>query len=218
MKSLGINYGKRDESVKGTSYGLKLIGKFEKMDTGEIIDLDMHWVLENEVFMKQNEFHTQDEFTGALVRLPDLKRKTLGKKGINCIFVGYAEHSKAYRFYVIEPNDSVPINLIIESRDAISDENHFSSIPRPKDIIPNVQESQRDDHFDDVPTEIPEPRMGKRVWKAKSYGYDFQLYLVEGSRDQVRSQYTDHNTHIVIVLRRILEPIMKLLMLRLVLL
>ncbi|GJX16474.1 zinc finger, CCHC-type containing protein [Tanacetum coccineum] len=126
----------------------------------------------------------------AVVRLPDPKRKTLGEKGIDCIFVGYAEHSKAYRFYVIEPNDSVSINSIIESRDAIFDENRFSSIPRPKDIIPNSDESQRDDHSDDVPSEIPEPRKGKRVRKAKSYGSDFQLYLVEGSRDQVGSQYS----------------------------
>ncbi|GKD98289.1 retrovirus-related pol polyprotein from transposon TNT 1-94, partial [Tanacetum coccineum] len=58
-----------------------------------------------------------------VVRLPDPKRKTLGEKGIDCIFVGYAKHSKAYRFYVIEPNDSVSINSIIESRDAIFDEN-----------------------------------------------------------------------------------------------
>ncbi|GJY47962.1 zinc finger, CCHC-type containing protein [Tanacetum coccineum] len=126
----------------------------------------------------------------AIVRLPDPKRKTLGEKGIDCIFVGYAEHSKAYRFYVIEPNDFVSINTIIESRDAIFDENRFSSIPRPKDIIPNSDESQRDDHSDDVPSEIPEPRKGKRVRKAKSYGSDFQLYLVEGSRDQVGSQYS----------------------------
>ncbi|GJZ14787.1 hypothetical protein Tco_0550464 [Tanacetum coccineum] len=126
----------------------------------------------------------------AVVRLPDPKRKTLGEKGIDCIFVGYVEHSKAYRFYVIEPNDSVSINSIIESRDVIFDENRFSSIPRPKDIIPNLDESQRDDHSDDVPSEIPEPRKGKRVRKAKSYGYDFQLYLVEGSRDQVGSQYS----------------------------
>ncbi|GKA87334.1 zinc finger, CCHC-type containing protein [Tanacetum coccineum] len=126
----------------------------------------------------------------AVVRLPDLKQKTLGEKGIDCIFVGYVEHSKAYRFYVIEPNDSVSINSIIESRDAIFDENHFSSIPRPNDIIPNAQESQLDDHTDDVPSEIPEPRKGKRVQKAKSYSSDFQLYLVEGSRDQVGSQYS----------------------------
>nr|GEZ74174.1 zinc finger, CCHC-type [Tanacetum cinerariifolium] len=77
----------------------------------------------------------------AIVRLSDPKKKTLGEKGIDCIFVGYAEYSKAYRFYVIEPNDSVSINLIIESRDAIFDENCFYSIPRPKDIKPNLDES-----------------------------------------------------------------------------
>nr|GEZ12911.1 zinc finger, CCHC-type [Tanacetum cinerariifolium] len=94
----------------------------------------------------------------AVVRLSVPKKKTLGENGIDCIFVGYAEHSKAYRFYVIEPNDSVSINSIIELRDAIFDENHFSSIHRPKDIIPNSDESQRDDHYDDVPSEILEPR------------------------------------------------------------
>ncbi|GJW24053.1 hypothetical protein Tco_0037864 [Tanacetum coccineum] len=116
--------------------------------------------------------------------------KTLSKKGIDCIFVGYVEHSKVYRFYVIEPNDSVSINSIIESRDAIFDENRFSSIPRPKDIIPNSDESQTDDHSNYVPSETPEPRRGQRARKAKSYGFDFQLYLVEGSRDQVGSQYS----------------------------
>nr|GEZ33293.1 hypothetical protein [Tanacetum cinerariifolium] len=93
-----------------------------------------------------------------VVRLPEPKRKTLSEKGIDCIFVGYIEHSKAYRFYVIEPNDSVSINLIIESRDAIFDENHFSSIPRLKEIIPNSNKYQRDDHSNDVPSETPEPR------------------------------------------------------------
>ncbi|GJY17421.1 zinc finger, CCHC-type containing protein [Tanacetum coccineum] len=127
---------------------------------------------------------------GVVVRIPDPKKKTLGEKGIDCIFVGYAEHSKAYRFYVIEPNESVSINSIIESRDVIFDEKRFSSIPRLKDIIPNFVESQRDDNFDDVPSEIHKPRKGKRVMKAKSYGPNFQLYLVEGSRDHVGSQYS----------------------------
>nr|GFA66559.1 zinc finger, CCHC-type [Tanacetum cinerariifolium] len=77
-----------------------------------------------------------------------------------------------------------------KSRDAIFDENRFSSIPRPKDIIPNSNESKRDDHYNDVPNEIPKPRKGKRVRKSKSYGFDFQLYLVEGSRDQVGLQYS----------------------------
>ncbi|GJT36514.1 zinc finger, CCHC-type containing protein [Tanacetum coccineum] len=126
----------------------------------------------------------------AVVRLPDPKSKTLGEKGIDCIFVGYNKHSKAYRFYVIEPNDSVSINTIIESRDAIFNESCISSIPRPKDIIPNSDESQIDDHSNDIPTETPKPRKSKRARKAKSYGSGFQLYLVEGSRDQIGSQYT----------------------------
>ncbi|GJW54778.1 zinc finger, CCHC-type containing protein [Tanacetum coccineum] len=72
-----------------------------------------------------------DDAFRAVVRLPDLKLKTLGERGIECIFVGYAEHSKAFRFYVIEPNDYVAINSIIESRDDIFDEHKFSSVPRP---------------------------------------------------------------------------------------
>ncbi|GKE28538.1 zinc finger, CCHC-type containing protein [Tanacetum coccineum] len=46
----------------------------------------------------------------------------------------------ASRFYVIEPNESVSINSIIESRDAIFDENRFSSVPRPNLRIPNGTE------------------------------------------------------------------------------
>nr|GEX23743.1 zinc finger, CCHC-type [Tanacetum cinerariifolium] len=49
---------------------------------------------------------------------------------IECIFVAYAEHSKTSRFYVIEPNGSIAINLIIESIDAIFDKNIFSSVPK----------------------------------------------------------------------------------------
>nr|GEV92685.1 zinc finger, CCHC-type [Tanacetum cinerariifolium] len=62
-----------------------------------------------------------DDASRAVVRLPDPKLKTLGERGIECIFVGYDEHSKAFRFYVIKPNDSVAINSIIESMDAIFD-------------------------------------------------------------------------------------------------
>ncbi|GJW96131.1 hypothetical protein Tco_0177939 [Tanacetum coccineum] len=72
-----------------------------------------------------------------VVRLSDPKLKTLDKRGIKCIFVGYAKHSKGFRFYVIEPNELVSINFIIESRGAILDENIFSSVPRPSLRIPN---------------------------------------------------------------------------------
>nr|GEY44316.1 zinc finger, CCHC-type [Tanacetum cinerariifolium] len=96
--------------------------------------LDKFKVFKTEVELKQESlikgFRT-DRGDKAAVRLHDPKLKALGKRGIKCIFVGYAEHSKAYRFYVIEPNDSVDINSIIESRDAIFDEHKFSSVPKP---------------------------------------------------------------------------------------
>nr|GEW54494.1 zinc finger, CCHC-type [Tanacetum cinerariifolium] len=61
--------------------------------------------------------------------------KNLGEKGMDCIFIRYAEHSKCYRFYVIEPNVYVSVNSIIESRDVIFDEERFTSIPKPRGMI-----------------------------------------------------------------------------------
>ena len=52
------------------------------------------------------------------------------------IFIVYAEHSKAYRFMVIEPNASIMVNTVIESTDAIFYETRFSSIPKSNTLIP----------------------------------------------------------------------------------
>ena len=52
-----------------------------------------------------------------------MKRK-FGERGVDCIFLGYAQNNKAYRFMVIEANDSISVNTIIESRDAIFDEKY----------------------------------------------------------------------------------------------
>ncbi|GJU85406.1 zinc finger, CCHC-type containing protein [Tanacetum coccineum] len=81
--------------------------------------------------------------TRAVVRLLDLKLKTSGERGIECIFVRYAEHSKAFRFFVIESNESVSINSIIESRDANFDENRFSSVSRPsrRSVVNGTEDS-----------------------------------------------------------------------------
>lgn len=110
----------------------------------------------------------------------------MGERGINCIFIGYAEHSKAYRFYVLESNDFVSVNTIIESRDAIVDEERFTSIPRPRDMIQqsfSKNITQAEDVFGGT-SYVHELRKSTRARKAKSFGSDFQLYLVEGTRDE----------------------------------
>ncbi|GJW67336.1 zinc finger, CCHC-type containing protein [Tanacetum coccineum] len=131
----------------------------------------------------------------AVVRLPDPKLKTLGERGIKCIFVGYAEHSKAFRFNVIEPNDSVAINSIIESRDAIFDEHRFSYVPRPsqRSLVKGTDDSGGSLVSKRVTDEIvqqSEPRKSKRHRTPKDFGPEFQLYLVEGTRDEIFDQHS----------------------------
>lgn len=94
-----------------------------------------------------------------IIRLLEPQRKTVGEKGIECIFVGYVEHSKAYRFYVLEPNDSIAIHTVIESRDALFDETRFSSITRSNDIVPNTSGTSEVKEQAIVPTVCPFPRI-----------------------------------------------------------
>ncbi|GKA67029.1 zinc finger, CCHC-type containing protein [Tanacetum coccineum] len=133
----------------------------------------------------------------AVVRLPDPKLKNLGERGIKCIFVGYAEHSKAFRFFVIEPNESVSINSIIESRDTIFDENRFSSVHRLsqrslKDGTEDIGGSVVPEKVTKEVVQQPEPelRKSKRNRNPKNFRPKFQLYLIEGTRDEVSDQHS----------------------------
>ncbi|GKC37117.1 putative ribonuclease H-like domain-containing protein, partial [Tanacetum coccineum] len=91
---------------------------------------------------------------------------------------------------VIEPNDSVSINSIIESKDAIFDENRFSSVPRPSLMILNGTEDIGGSMVPkEVPEEVvqqlePELRKSKRNRTPKYFGPKFQLYLIKGTRDE----------------------------------
>ncbi|GJW80124.1 zinc finger, CCHC-type containing protein [Tanacetum coccineum] len=78
----------------------------------------------------------QDMSKDGLILAFDMDTKKC-ERGIECIFVGYSEHSKAFRFYVIELNESVSINSLIELEDAIFDENSICLVPRPSLRIPN---------------------------------------------------------------------------------
>jgi len=148
---------------------------------------------------KPNLSHLKVWGCRAIVKVPEPKRKKLGERGVECIFIGYAEHSKSYRFYVIEQNDFWSVHTTIESRDALFDEYRFSSIPRPRDVTPNTiaqssldqveidQEVDDQTHLEEASTSS-QPRRSKRARKEKSFGPDFYVYLVEGSRESVTTQ------------------------------
>ncbi|GJS25662.1 zinc finger, CCHC-type containing protein [Tanacetum coccineum] len=141
----------------------------------------------------RRKLRTESRVLGTVVRLPDPKLKTFGERDIECIFVGYAKHSKAFRFFVIEPNDSVAINSIIESKDAIFNENRFSSVPIPSLKIPNKIEDVGGSN--EVTKEVvqqlePELRKNKRNKNPKNFGPEFKLYLIKGTRDEVSDQHS----------------------------
>jgi hypothetical protein len=62
----------------------------------------------------------------AKVNVPINKKRKLGPKTVDCVFLGYAIHSVGYRFLII--NSKVPKMVegtIIESRDATFFEDEF---------------------------------------------------------------------------------------------
>ncbi|GJU26843.1 zinc finger, CCHC-type containing protein [Tanacetum coccineum] len=105
----------------------------------------------------------------AVVRLPDPKLKTLGERGIECIFVGYAEHSKAFRFSSVPiPSLSIPKGI----------EDIGGSVVPEKVTEEVVQQLE------------PELRKSKKNRTPKDFGPEFQLYLIEGTRDEVSDQHS----------------------------
>ena len=91
----------------------------------------------------------------AKVQVPKPKQVKIGPKTIDCIFIGYANNSKAYRFLVYKSEiPDIHSNIIIESNNAESFEDIFSyknegktlgeSSKRPQEIteenVPNIKE------------------------------------------------------------------------------
>nr|GEU70108.1 zinc finger, CCHC-type [Tanacetum cinerariifolium] len=76
---------------------------------------------------------------------------------------------------------------VIESRDAIFDENRLSSIPRPKDIISSSNGTQGGDLPGETSIEIPEPQRSNRARVAKSVQMDLQKKMkVNGTIDKFK--------------------------------
>ena len=63
----------------------------------------------------------------AKVAVPKPKKVKVGPKTVDCVFIGYAQNSNAYRFLVHKSEiPDIHVNTIIESRDASFFENIFS--------------------------------------------------------------------------------------------
>ncbi|XP_073130800.1 uncharacterized protein [Henckelia pumila] len=111
-----------------------------------------------------------------LEKIPKPKQVKIGPKTVDCIFIGYANNSSAYRFLVhksVIPD--IHENTIIESRNAAFFENIFpSKEEKETSSIKRAHESTNEETH-----ENEEPRRSKRAKIAKTFGPDFLSYAIE---------------------------------------
>ncbi|KAK1678392.1 hypothetical protein QYE76_039240 [Lolium multiflorum] len=126
----------------------------------------------------------------AKVNLPITKKRKLGPKTVDCVFLGYAAHSIAYRFLVVKSGvDDMNVGTIFESRDATFFEDIFpmrdmhgmsSWESDPIHETPMESDEESDDESSDSDEDDNEaPTRSKRQRTTKSFGNDFIVYLVD---------------------------------------
>jgi hypothetical protein len=138
----------------------------------------------------------------AKVNVPINKKRKLGPKTVDCIFLGYSFHSTGYRFLIIKFDvPDMYVDTIMESRDATFFENEFPMKNTPSDtshdtIIPHEHKlSIPIDHAEDLHVHIPEEddtivtRKSKRQRVTKSFDNDFVVYLVEDTPTTISETY-----------------------------
>jgi len=144
--------------------------------------------------------HTWGCLAKANVSIP--KKRKLGPKTVDCVFLGYAQRSIAYRFLVVKSEvPDVHVDIIMESRDAIFFENifplkdmhsnsRFSTEITPQPAAPIESSEQFDEHEHVLEKDDCEaPRRSKRQRIAKSFGDDFTAYLVDNTPTSIAESY-----------------------------
>jgi hypothetical protein len=122
------------------------------------------------------------------------KKRKLGSKTVDCVFLRYAHHSIAYRFLVIKSEvPNVHVDTFLESRDVTFFENIFpiktsngmSSLPINVIADTTPEPSKNFDHAEHTSEPIHEEidneatRRSKRPRTTESFGDNFTIYLVD---------------------------------------
>ena len=120
----------------------------------------------------------------AKVAIPIPKRIKIGSNSVDCVFIGYAYDSSAYRF-LIHKSDVPEMNgnTIIESRNAVFFEEIFpyKSTQVSSSLKRNFESTSSTFHDQELMKERNEvePRRSKRAETSKSFGPNFLTYMLE---------------------------------------
>lgn len=114
----------------------------------------------------------------AKVQIPKPKQVRIGPKTIDCVFIGYAINSSAYRFLVHKSEVlDVHVGTIIESRNAVFFEDSFPC--KEKEVSSNKRTYDNIHGKNDDLQVNEEPRRSKRQRIPKTFGPEFVTNLLE---------------------------------------
>nr|CAH65871.1 OSIGBa0103I21.4 [Oryza sativa] len=135
------------------------------------------------------------------VNVPIAKKRKLGPKTVDCVFLGYAIHSVGYRFLIV--NSGVPdmrVGTITESRDATFFENEFPMKNTPstssqEPVLPHehfapIKHNEQTPEGNPEEDNIIDTRKSKRQRVAKSFGDDYIVYLVDDTPRTIEEAYS----------------------------
>ena len=140
----------------------------------------------------------------AKVNVPINKKRKLGPKTVDCVFLGYAHRSIAYRFLVVKSFVlDVYVDTILESRDAIFFENVFpmkdmrSTSRFSSELI--SEPSTPVESSEQPPVSIQEEddnvalRKSKRLRVENFFGDDFIVYLVDDTPTSIAEAFASQD-------------------------
>ena len=143
----------------------------------------------------------------AKVHVPVPKKRKLGPKTVDCVFLGYAFRSIGYRFLVVKSGvPDMHVGKIMESNDATFFEDIFLIKDMPNSSnqeIPNSSSQELDIIFEPIipfehlenPKEDKEiPKRSKRQRTAKSFDDDFIVYLMDDTPTSMSDAYASPDT------------------------
>ena len=136
------------------------------------------------------------------MNVPIIKKRKLGPKTVDCVFLCYAIHSMGYRFLII--NSRVPdvnVGTIMESRDAIFFENEFPMkntpdtynhesilLPETHELVIHTNVETHEENLEEDNNIVT--RKSKRWKTAKSFGEDYIIYLVDDTPKTIEEAYS----------------------------
>jgi len=107
--------------------------------------------------------------------LPDPKKRKIGSKTSDCLFIGYAEHSATYRFIVLK-SDMIEYDTIMETKNAEFFEDFFPlRSSASSNTVYNLE--QLVETYNELINE--DSRKSKRHRIEKSFGNEFYRYLIK---------------------------------------